>query len=489
VEEGVSYQKVINSLKRRKKGSTAADISAATALPLSVVRELLPKAADEFSGHLRVTESGEILYRFPNGFISRYRGFSAVLRKITSKTSVFVKKALILLFKVWIMVMLIGYFVLFLAIALATVFIQIAAKSGSNDKSRGGGINLSAFDILWRIWFYNELTRPGYGNTSRQLNRQKQKNKQPLHKTIFSFVFGEDDPNKNWNETVDKAIISFLQSNNGVISLVEYMIFTGENSIDAEKSVLSFCSRYEGSPELTDEGTIVYRFENLLLQEITYKFDELSPPVKRLKTFSVNSKKMNGLLIAINAFNLIFGSYFLNRSLVTGNMIHDFTDQAVYGIYEYLHYFLGFIIDQPQNFICVVLGVIPLTFSLFFWIIPALRRLFEKKENESIKFLNFKRLFFGRIWSSPDNVEINSRQGLPAECNPQDQVLASDKAIKDICAVSNPGIEISQEGKTVYSFNELKREKQALEKYRKNVDMSRLYIGKTVFDTEDRVIN
>jgi len=47
--ENEAYQKIITSLRRRRKGATVADISAATALPLSCVHDLLPKAADEFS--------------------------------------------------------------------------------------------------------------------------------------------------------------------------------------------------------------------------------------------------------------------------------------------------------------------------------------------------------------------------------------------------------------------------------------------------------
>jgi hypothetical protein len=111
-----SYAKLVTALKKLPRrpagdglrGRSAADLSAATALPLETVRELLPRAADEFRGRLEVTSSGEILYSFPGGFASRYRGFSVFVARALEKAGRFFRAAGVLLFKVWIMVMLVG---------------------------------------------------------------------------------------------------------------------------------------------------------------------------------------------------------------------------------------------------------------------------------------------------------------------------------------------------------------------------------------------
>jgi len=468
VETNNAYQKIVNSLKRQKKGATVADVCAATALPLSTVRELLPKAADEYSGHLRVTQSGEILYYFPRGFTSRYSGFGAFLKKTADKTAAVVKTALIFLFKVWIVVMLIGYFVLFMALALASVFISVSAKSSGNRGRRGG---FNTFGLLWRIWFYSELTRPNYRYGHVTQNKEPRR---PIHKAVFSFVFGEDDPNKNWQEQKDRAIIAYIQANRGVVSLVEYMAFTGENSAEAEESILTFCSKFGGSPEVTEEGTIVYRFDELLLRADSENLSELVPPIRRLKTFSANTKTMNGWFIVINAVNLIFGSYFLNQS---------FSSDQVSQLYAYTYNFISNVTENPHNFIAMVLGLIPLLFSLFFWLIPTARYFFELKENDEIKLQNFKRFGFNKIWSSPEKILTDSFRRPSAECSPRDFAAAQDRVIKDIGAISNPEVELTENGKTVYTFSELEREKRALEKYRANLDTSALQLGKTVFDS------
>jgi len=471
------YQKIVTSLKRKRKGAVAADICAATALPLSVVNELLPKAADEYSGHLRVTESGEILYYFPNGFTSRYRGLSAVFKKTVKKVFAVFKTASALIFKIWIAVMLIGYFILFIALAIAVLFLSAAGKGGGKGGRRGGSFNIGIFRLIWRIWFYSELTSPGYGYNYGNVKR-------PLYKEVFSFVFGEEDPNKNWEDQEYKAIISYIQANRGVISLAEYMAFTGNNSQEAETDILAFCSKFEGSPEVTEEGTIVYRFDKLLLNSGMEKTSELIPPVKRLKKFSDNKESTNGWLAVINAVNIIFGSYFLYQSINTGQLFTDIQYKSASSLYSYTHYFLSNILEEPHNIIKITLGLVPLAFSFLFWIIPAVRYFMEKKENNKIKLKNFKRFSFSKIFSSPNYVSIDKFNPVESECLPDDLESAADRVIKDMGAISNPQIEIINH-KTFYMFNELEKEKQALEKYRQSVDASRQNLGETVFDTND----
>ena len=480
MKSGNSYDKIITALKRRKKGAVAADISADTALPLHEVRQLLPKAADEYSGHLQVTESGEIMYTFPDGFTSRYRGAGVKLKKIAVIFFKGLKITSVFLFKIWIMIMLIGYFLLFIAIALGAVVLSMAAQSKSSDR-RSAHMGPNLFGIIWRIWFVSEITRPRYGYQQVPVT-QKEKGR-PMHKAIFSFVFGEGDPNKNWNEMQDKTIISYIQSNNGVISIVEYMVFSGKNSLEAEKDILSFCARFGGSPEVTEEGTIVYRFDELLLRSDSRKFAELSPPVKRLKTFSDNKKNKNIWFIVINAVNLFFGSYFLYNAITTGFLLTEIQYQAASYLYAIVHWFLHAVTLNPPAVIGVVLGAVPFVFSLLFWLIPAIRKYMENKENEEIKLSNFKSFSFSKIWAFPLNVDNKKITPAVAECRPKNLEMAADIVIKELGVISNPEVKIGSKGETLYSFEGLKTEKQALKKYRDSLDPKRAELGKTVFDS------
>jgi hypothetical protein len=481
------YQKIVNSLKRKKKGTTVADVCADTALPLVTVRELLPKAADEYSGHLQVTQSGEILYLFPDGFSSRYRGLAVKLKKLFGFLKTALKTTLVFLFKIWIMVMLIGYFVLFIAIALASVLLTIAAQSKSSSSNRSGGfIGGNLFSLIWRIWFIQEITQPRYGRNYGQPVK-KSKNNRPMHKAIFSFVFGEGEPDKNWEENESKAIISYIQANKGVISLAEYMAFIGKDSIEAETSILSFCSRYGGSPEVTNEGTIVYRFDDLLLRAESMNFSELSPPVKRLKVFSLNTKKMNVWFIIINAVNLIFGSYFLFNSINTGRLFTELEYHGASFLYAFTHFFLDTVAANPPYIMGIFLGLVPLVFSLFFWVIPVIRHFMEKKENEEIKLSNFKKIGFSKIWFNPINFQPKKIVPPSEECRPANIENAGDRVIKDLGAISEVDVEQVENGEYFYSFRALEKERRALDEYRRGIDPSQSKLGSTVFDTMKRL--
>ena len=491
--EKAPYQKLCNFLKRPaarngQKGFTVSDICAATALPLSLVKELIPRAADEFSAQLKVTESGEIIYSFPHGFISRYHGFGVRLAVFFTGFIRALRLISSFIFKVWIMVMLIGYFVVFIAIALGSVFISMSGNS-KNSSRRGGSIfGQGLFSMIWRLWFYSELTHSMTRRNSRWLPGQEARQAaappRPMHKAVFSFVFGDDNPDKEPDTGWKKAALAYIQSHKGLISMPEFMAISGKNTVDAESGLLAFCVEYGGSPEATDDGTIVYRFDELLLRANTQdrSFSELSPPINGLKSFSKNSKTMNVWFGIINAVNLIFGSYYLGNALQTGAII--FTDESkLNSLYKFTYWLFTIFSANPLPLIGIALGLVPLIFSLLFWLIPALRFYFLRSDNENTRLKNLRRLGYRHIWNSPTSVKETDIQSRIDECRPKKIKSAQRQIIKEMGAYSIPDLAIDENGVTLYAFNELEREKQALEKCRSSVSYESSSLGGIVFDT------
>jgi hypothetical protein len=486
-----SYAKLTAALKKSSwktagtglpRGRSAADLSAVTALPLETVRELLPRAADEFHGRLEVTASGEILYSFPRGFTSRYRGFSVFAARVLEKAGRFFKAAGVLLFKVWIMVMLVGYFALFMLIALSAMMLSVAASSsgssnrgGRRDSSGGLYLTSSIFNMIIRLWFYSELLGSSRGGRRAAPARPKK----PLHRAIFSFVFGEGDPNRDRAEMRKKALIAFLRAHRGVISLPDFMALSGLPPEEAEAELLACCAEFGGSPEASDEGTIVYRFDEILRGSDRGEGAEL--PAKRLWKFSSNEKSMNAWFGIINTVNLLFGGYFFYHALNTGAILSPEHFQQSSWLYGLTWYLSGPFVQDPRPLITVGLGLVPLVFSLLFWLIPVLRAFREKGENERIKMENLRKAGFSRIWSRPLAVESGDIQGPDPAYRPAKLAAAQDRIIKEMGAWSVPDVEIGEKGNTVYSFKELDREKKALEKYRAGINAEGL--GDTVFDT------
>ncbi|GHU77856.1 hypothetical protein FACS189462_0840 [Spirochaetia bacterium] len=491
-----SYVKITDALKRRRKGATVADVVTATALPLNTVKELVPRAADEYSARLEVTSSGEILYSFPQGFTSRYRGFKVGLQKFTRK---FIKGAGIAaswLFKVWIAIMLVGYFALFMLIALAALALSVAASSSnSNNRSRGGGLYLTSgiLNFIIRIWFYSELTKSMDRRYSGDIQSGQSRPKgRPLYKAIFSFVFGETDPNREADTAEKKAVIAYIQANRGVISLPEYMALTGQSPAEAEAGIMAYCSEFGGSPEATGDGTILYRFDELLKRQdrTDRSFAGASAPLRKLKKFSVNEKKMNTWFGIINSVNLLFGGYFLYQSTATrivkdaatGDLIVQASAAYSY-LYKVAYVLFTAITDNPLPILTVGLGVVPLAFSILFWLIPALRFNREKNENEEIKLGNLRKTGFQKIWSMIRGIRNRDIDSAIPECRPKKLIAAQDKIIKEMGSYSMPEVEVNGEGETLYHFNELEREKAALAKYRAAINPGDSDLGKIIFDS------
>lgn len=489
-----AYQKVVNAFRRQRQGATVADIVAKTALPLRTVRELVPLAADEYSARLEVTESGEIRYSFPRGFTSKYRGFWAGLRKCTEALKTGVRTAAAVVFKVWIMAMLVGYFVLFMLIALAALMLSVAGSANSNNRSSrrdsGGGMFLASgiFNMIIRIWFYSELTRSMdrryYGSRASPRPRGR-----PLHRAIFSFVFGDGDPNADWASREKQGVIAYIQANRGLISLPEFMALTGLRAEVAEERITSYCAEFGGMPEATEDGTVVYRFDELLLRADPQNrsFPGLSAPLKGLVAFSSNPKKMNIWFSVINGVNLIFGGYFLFNGLNAGHILTQAHFEASSYLYGVTYVLFSQFISNPLPLIILGLGLIPLAFSFLFWLIPGLRYLGTEKRNENIKLENLRKHGYRRIWETPGGIKAGDINPQAAECRPKDMAAAQDRVIKEMGAHAVPEVALDERGETVYVFTELEREKRALEKYRASIDSRASSLGETVFDSDGSV--
>ena len=494
-----AYEKILSTFKKNKKGLTTADVAAGTGLPLNQLKTLLPLAADEYSARLEVTESGEILYSFPHGLKSRYRGFRPALAKFLSAFRRFGIQAAVLLFKAWIMVMLIGYFVLFITIAVASVFISMAGK----NNRRGGGsyVSFGLFDLMIRLWFYSELM--GTSRRTMQFDRNRRnKPRRPLHQAIFSFVFGDADPNKDHKTLERTEFIAYIRERRGVVSFPEVMALTGRTPEKAETLMRELCAEFGGNPEVTDEGTIVYRFDEILAVGKNQKqlsaaishtaANMLSPLTKKLHVFSSNPQKMNFCFGLINGVNLLFGSYFLNSSFAIKGIVAqaagmpagalDITLQNS-GIGGLVYYILNNAGINALPVMQIGLGIIPLAFSAVFWLIPAIRRMAMKRTNNAIRLDNFRGHFFSRIWASP--IAFNPSNVNPSEdsCQPQNLTTARNQSLKEMGTYSMPEVSLDGEKTEVFAFPGLQTEKDALQKYRSSIDPAQALLGETVFDS------
>lgn len=487
INQSAAYGAVVEAFRRQPRGMTVADLVAKTALPVETVRSLVNDAADEYSARLSVTESGEILYSFPHGFTSRYRGWRAVLRRTGGKLARALKAVAAGLFKGWIMVMLVGYFALFMLIALAALALSMAGSSSSSSNRRsnsGGGLYLgsSIFNFVIRIWFYSELTRSlggGYGYGSGRAAPQRPKGK-PLYRAIFGFVFGDGDPNADLATREKRAVIAYIQANSGVISVPELSALTGRTGAEADSLISAYCSEFAGMPEATEDGTVVYRFDALLRQAEAPPRASLEAPPRLLSRFSSNPARANVWFCVINAANLLFGGYFLANALSTGAIPLPLHPAAPFDLYRLTYALLDSLGANPLPALAIGLGIVPAAFSVLFWLVPGVRCLLLRRDNERAKLENLRKAAFRHIWERPEGVRPADIEA-SADARPRNLAAARERVIRDAGVYSTPEIAVDASGEAVYTFPELARERAALARYRASIRPEASGLGKVVF--------
>lgn len=488
---------LLRALRSATKDYTNADLARATGLPLAQISAEMPAISDEFRGRLRVSEKGDLLYSFPQGFKSRYRGFGPSLRRIwnaSKKGATDIGKAL---FKIWILVTLFGYFFLFIALALVALFGSVALQGGGsrdrNDRRGGGGLGglwltTSLFDSLIRLWFYSELFKSADARSRNGLGYARRA-RHPLHKAVFSHVFGDGDPNADWNSVLKRAFVAFVQSHRGIITLPEFMAISGLKPQDAQDHITQFCVEFEGTPEVSDNGAIYFFFPSLLAKNVNVSAGIASSfPLKRLKRFSSNEPKLDRTFRWINIVNLVFGSYYLWNAVSLGTNVVVSTAQgtALKGglsfLYSYTVYFASQLgLHNPATFLAWVLGVAPLLFSALFFGIPALRSLRLAHENENLKRENMRKMLYSAVISNPRGFDHRGVSLSSEEVHPAD-TQAIQQELQHLAAWSEG--EIAADG--TWAFKDVEFTQHEAERVRAGVNESDYEPKSTIFDSDAR---
>ena len=484
--------RLVEALKRRRNASTVADLVAATGLPRVQVESALRPVLDEYGGQLRVTESGELLYYFPDGMRSRTRGFGPSLRRAAGSFLRGAGRVSALLFKVWIVLMLVGYSVLFALILLAAILASVAAAAsgrGGDDRgrSRGGGgfggtyLASRLFQMLLFMWMFDapagRYSGPA-GPWARSASGPARAPRRPLYRSVFAFVFGEEDPNRGWEERERIRVIAFLRRRRGVIGLEELMALSGRTPARAQELLNALLVELDGEPSVTEAGTLVFLFPGLLASAESAGGPQSSEAARRTLRFNANPARTNGWIAFFNGFNLLFGAYFLFSSLLP-----PAPGQGFSSLYLGLERALGRAGAVPAVLLGVVLGAVPFVFSLLFYLVPLLRAAWVRRINESIRRANLRRAVYFQVLADPGEVDPRRIRPEGGEDGPKDPQREIRRTLDELAAFKQADVEPAEGGGFLYRFPELARELSDLEAYRRAIDPGRFDVGRTVFDS------
>lgn len=248
---------------------TVGDVASQAGLDIKIAERDLLALASEASAHLQVSESGEIAYLFPRNVrsILRNKHWQLQFQEWWNK----IWGVLFYIIRISFGILLIASIVL-ISIAIIAIMIAISASSqGDND---GGGHDRGGFSMPWLWigpdWFW--YLSPDYNRSShsrRKRTRNGSDSQMNFLEAIFSFLFGDGNPNANLEERRWQTIAATIRNQGGVVvaeQVAPYLdqVDPGNKFGDQDEDyILPVLSRFNGRPEVSPEGQIIYYFPEL----------------------------------------------------------------------------------------------------------------------------------------------------------------------------------------------------------------------------------
>ena len=320
---------IMQSVEQLGYRVTVGDVAAKSGLNINLAQQGLLALASDVSGHLEVAESGDIVYLFPENFrtILRNKYWKLQLKETWDK----IWKVLFYIIRISFGIILVASIILML-IAITVIIIGISSSrdgDSNNSGSRGGGYRGGGIfffpnfgDLFWI--FYPDYGYNRYGNNSSRSSQNRDDSGMNFLEAIFSFLFGDGNPNYNLEERRWKAIGTVIKNNKGSIiaeQVAPYLDNIDRYNRENEDYILPVLTRFNGSPEVSPNGELIYHFPELqvTVQESTQKSISSYLREKLYKFSEAGSGKIM-LAIGLGALNfilaLILGSFLKDPSIV-----------------------------------------------------------------------------------------------------------------------------------------------------------------------------
>jgi flagellar basal body-associated protein FliL len=254
---------IMRSVEQLDYAVTIGDVATQAGLELNVTQQGLLALASEAGGHLQVTDSGDILYQFPKNFrtILRNRFWRLRLQELWQK----IWGTLFYLIRISFgIILIISIIVMFLAIV--AILIAVNSKDGDSNSGGdrdGGGFFFFPTDIFW---IFNPS--PDYNRYESRAGQSKSSSARSMNflEAIFSFLFGDGNPNEDLEEKRWQTIGTLIRNQGGAIAaeqVAPYLDNITSSNQETEDYMLPVLARFNGYPQVSDQGDLIYYFPEL----------------------------------------------------------------------------------------------------------------------------------------------------------------------------------------------------------------------------------
>jgi len=470
------------------KPMTVADASVVGGLPLRDAESGLHWLTSEFRGHLRVTEDGDLVHVFPNGFTKPWETRERTWQVLsTIGAALFAAGRFIV--RAWLLIAMVAYALLFVGIIIALTFAR-----GSDDRDSGvgtallGGLVRAIADALfWTFHPWSPLYVGGYGSTGHGLegyrDAPRDPNEVPFYEKVNRFVFGPPTPAPDPQE-MRKRILEELRVQKGRIGLADVMRVTGLPRDEADPLMARLMLDHDGTVDVAEQGGILYRFEGMRRTAEETPAAPFAPkPARRaawdtpatLPLLTGNRAGSNVAIAALNGFNLIASGWAISNGMTISNLTTLLTTHLPKGAPPLI---------LPYDGVPLVLGVVPLVFSAALFMLPVVRLLAQLRAQKKVAEENARLAILREVLTRAPQKESVSDETLRVAYR---VATGRDPTSKEITArVVDLGgdVDVGPEGEVRYRFADLEAEAEALEDERAHASPAEAKLGRVVFASD-----
>jgi len=254
-------KRIIQAISKLGRRVTAADVVHETGEPLSSVQLELNKLASNTECTLEVSNTGAVVYVFQPHFARALR------------MQILTRKMLWLPIRVWrrakhlfrisfgfdliISIGISAIIVAFLVLTSSDSSINFGGGGGGGKgkkKKKAGAVVVKTNEDDWgkkiQIFLYGD---------------PNDRSKKGFLEQCFLYLFAEPDPNRNRIERQWTSIATLIQQNEGALTFEQIRPWLADPPSEAQKeqSIFQVLARFDGRPEVTEKGDLVYVFPTL----------------------------------------------------------------------------------------------------------------------------------------------------------------------------------------------------------------------------------
>lgn len=312
---------VMEAVEKLNYRVTIGDVAAQSGLDLNTAQREILALASETGGNIQVAESGEVAYKFAPNFrdILVSRSFWLQVKESLKGVWKWVFYAIRISFGILLIVS-----ILIVVLGIIAATIALNSQKGSNDRddrrndNRGGG---GGFFFLggWGNPFGNPFIMFAPDYYEPQKLRGRDPNEMNFLESVFSFLFGDGNPNADLDERRWREIASMIRSHNGVVIAEQIAPYLDETSRleGDEYFVIPVLSKFNGFPEVSEAGTLAYKFPEL--QKVaSERKSKTSSSYLQEKIWKFSQAPQGKIALSIG-----LGIFYLVAALVLSNLLQN----------------------------------------------------------------------------------------------------------------------------------------------------------------------